>query len=283
MDDNNVARPVGVVLLRHGESTWNLDNRFTGWVDVPLTPRGEQQARALGVRLASYGLSFDKVYVSYLQRTARTAELVMSVIEPGWDISRAVRSWRLNERMYGALTGHDKRAVAEAHSADAFQRIIYDPPPLEPASAFYPGNEPLYADLPREAIPLKESFDDVRRRIAPVWDKQIRADAERGERVLVISSKNALRALLMHIADVPADALPSVDVPNSVPFSYDLRSRTIHALDGEGGGLSRSLSPHELSSFSAARSLPGMARSAAGVVGAGVAGAQMTSSFHGTD
>ena len=159
---------------------WNNANRFTGWVDVLLSDAGEEQARLAGLTLAGSGICFDKVYTSFLQRTVRTAELVMAEIEPGWTLEAAEarapgvtpleRSWRLNERMYGALTGLNKKEVADQYGQEQFERWVRDPPPLQRTSEYFPGNDALYASLKSDELPLKESFEDCMRRVVPLWD-----------------------------------------------------------------------------------------------------------------
>jgi 2,3-bisphosphoglycerate-dependent phosphoglycerate mutase len=215
-----------VVFLRHGESEWNNANRFTGWVDVALSPKGEEQARLAGRVLAERGFTFDKVYTSFLQRTTRTAELVMSELEPGWSMANAERkdgqwtpferSWRLNERMYGALTGLNKKEVADMYGQVQFEQWVRDPPPLQRTSPYFPGNDALYASLKSDELPLKESFEDCMRRVVPLWEEHVKPDVQfKGKRTLVISSRNAIRALLMHISDIPTKLLLSIDIPVS--------------------------------------------------------------------
>lgn len=216
--------PGSVVFLRHGESMWNNAGRFTGWVDVALSADGEVQATAAGKCLRANGVRFDKVYTSFLQRTVRTAEFVMDELEPGWSLAAAEakalgctpleRSWRLNERMYGALTGLNKREVADTYGQEQFEQWVRDPPPLQRDSQYFPGNDALYTSLKSDELPLKESFEDCMRRVVPLWEELIKPDVElKRETILVISSRNAIRALLMHISDIPVKTLLSIDIP----------------------------------------------------------------------
>lgn len=222
--------PGSVVFLRHGESMWNNAGRFTGWVDVALSVEGEAQATAAGKCLGANGVRFDKVYTSFLQRTVRTAELVMKELEPGWSLAAAEakapgitpleRSWRLNERMYGALTGLNKKEVADMYGQEQFEQWVRDPPPLQRDSQYFPGNDALYASLKSDELPLKESFEDCMRRVVPLWEESIKPDVDlKRETILVISSRNAIRALLMHISDIPVKTLLSIDIPVRAPRS----------------------------------------------------------------
>ncbi|KAJ1625569.1 histidine phosphatase superfamily [Pavlovales sp. CCMP2436] len=235
-----------VIFLRHGESEWNNLNRFTGWVDVALSPLGEEQARQAGRVLSASDIRFDKIYTSFLQRTTRTAQLVMDEMQPGWTSADAEakqagflappmeRSWRLNERMYGALTGLYKRDIADEYGQTQFEQWVRDPPPLLRESEYYPGNDPLYADLKLDELPLKESFEDCMRRVVPLWEDQIKPDLEhKRETILVVSSRNAIRALLMHISDIPTKTLLSIDIPNGVPLMYELHKDCLKTIDSE--------------------------------------------------
>eukprot|EP00307_Rebecca_sp_RCC1486_P005546 CAMPEP_0119419466 /NCGR_PEP_ID=MMETSP1335-20130426/20947_1 /TAXON_ID=259385 /ORGANISM="Chrysoculter rhomboideus, Strain RCC1486" /LENGTH=254 /DNA_ID=CAMNT_0007444775 /DNA_START=60 /DNA_END=824 /DNA_ORIENTATION=- len=226
--------PPSVVFLRHGESVWNKAGIFTGWVDVPLSEEGEEQAQMAGSYLATWGFEFDHVYTSCLQRTTRTAELVLNELEQGWDPSIVTRSWRLNERMYGALTGLNKRDVANEYGSDQFQQWVTDPPPLQRTSRFYPGNDPMYAHLPQDVLPLKESFEDCMKRVVPLWEEEIKPLVLLDmKRVLVISSRNSIRALLMHISDISTQELLTIDIPNGVPLVYEIEMDCLKTIESD--------------------------------------------------
>jgi len=191
------------------------------WTDVPLSDKGEDQARKAGQVMREKQLAFDKIYISYLSRTYRTAQLALEQLPQGWDPSIVERSWRLNERFYGAFTGHNKRKIAQELGPDKFAAAVRDPPPLDASNMYWPGNDPKYAHLAKSELPFKESFEDTMRRVAPVWDESIWPDAaERGLRVLVISSKNAIRSLQMHLFGIEGTDPVKIDVPNGVPLVY---------------------------------------------------------------
>jgi 2,3-bisphosphoglycerate-dependent phosphoglycerate mutase len=213
-----------LVLLRHGESEWNAKNLFTGWVDVPLSGRGRDEAVRAGRLLAEHDALPDVLHTSVLQRAIRTAELSLEVVERSWLPVR--RSWRLNERHYGALQGKDKKATLEEFGAEQFMRWrrSYDtpPPPLEEASEFSQIGDPRYAALPHEVVPRTECLADVVVRMLPYWYDAIVPDLRTDATVLVVAHGNSLRALVKHLDDMSAEAVVSLNIPTGIPLVYDL-------------------------------------------------------------
>jgi 2,3-bisphosphoglycerate-dependent phosphoglycerate mutase len=213
-----------LVLLRHGESDWNAKNLFTGWVDVPLSERGRGEAVTAGALLAEHDALPDVLHTSVLQRAIRTAELSLEVAERSWLPVR--RSWRLNERHYGALQGKDKKATLEEFGAEQFLkwRRSYDtpPPPLDDASGFSQIGDPRYAALPPEVVPRTECLADVVVRMLPYWYDAIVPDLRAGATVLVVAHGNSLRALVKHLDDMSAEAVVSLNIPTGIPLRYDL-------------------------------------------------------------
>jgi 2,3-bisphosphoglycerate-dependent phosphoglycerate mutase len=213
-----------LVLIRHGQSEWNLANRFTGWVDVDLTDAGEAEARAGGQRLADAGLRPDVVHTSLQTRAIRTANLALEVLDRLWIPVR--RSWRLNERHYGGLNGLDKAETAARHGADQVQlwRRSYDvpPPPIEDDNPSNPNTDPRYALLPPELIPRTECLADVVDRLLPYWFDGLIPDLAAGRTVLVAAHGNSLRALVKHLQDIADPEIPLVEIPTGVPLVYEL-------------------------------------------------------------
>lgn len=218
-----------VVLLRHGESTWNDANRFTGWHDVPLSERGEAQAKQAAAMLRDEGLCFDAVYVSTLKRTIKTAWTILEQLD---DFTvPVVQSWRLNERNYGALTGLDKAETRDFLGDERFERLRRNPPPIEEGSCYDPARSPRFRSVPAEEMPTGESFEDCRERVRPVWRQEILPMAMAGKTVLVISSKNLLRSLFVEITSIPTDTLVHVDIPNGIPVVFCPATNTLRLLD----------------------------------------------------
>jgi 2,3-bisphosphoglycerate-dependent phosphoglycerate mutase len=213
-----------LVLLRHGESEWNAKNLFTGWVDVPLSERGREEAATAGRLLHEHDALPDVLHTSVLQRAIRTAELSLEVAERSW--LRVRRSWRLNERHYGALQGKDKKATLEEFGAEQFMkwRRSYDtpPPPLDDASEFSQIRDPRYAGLPQELVPRTECLADVVVRMLPYWYDAIVPDLRTGAAVLVVAHGNSLRALVKHLDDMSGEAVVSLHIPTGIPLVYDL-------------------------------------------------------------
>ncbi len=229
------------MLLRHGESTWNAENLFTGWHDVDLSPAGEREAVAAGELLAAGagggagvdgrgggGLDLRVVHTSVLTRAIRTANLALDAAGRSWLPVR--RHWRLNERHYGALQGKNKKETADEFGLDQVTvwRRSYDvpPPPLPPGDGRRPGGDPRYRDVPPSALPLSECLADVVRRVVPYWEDAIVPDLQaagaRGGAVLVVAHGNSIRALRKHIDDIADADIPGLEIPTGIPYRYRL-------------------------------------------------------------
>jgi 2,3-bisphosphoglycerate-dependent phosphoglycerate mutase len=214
-----------LVLIRHGQSTWNAENLFTGWVDVDLTPAGEAEARAGGELLAAVGdLDLRLLHTSLLTRAIRTAELALGAAGRSWLPVR--RDWRLNERHYGDLQGKNKAAIKQEFGAEQLQlwRRSYDtpPPPLAPGSPYDVAGDPRYRDLDPADLPRTECLQDVVARTVPYWESAIvpdlRAAAAEGGAVLVAAHGNSIRALRKHLEGIADDAITELEVPTGIPF-----------------------------------------------------------------
>jgi 2,3-bisphosphoglycerate-dependent phosphoglycerate mutase len=213
-----------IVLLRHGQSTWNLENRFTGWTDVDLTEKGEQEARAGGRLLAGQGLRFDVVHTSLLRRAIRTKQLVLDELDQLW--LPVQRHWRLNERHYGALQGLNKKETAEQHGDEqVFEwRRSYDvpPPALDADDKRHPSHDDRYALLAPDQVPATECLADVVDRMLPYWYDVIVPQIRAGQRVLIVAHGNSLRALVKHLDGISDDAISSLNIPTGIPLVYEL-------------------------------------------------------------
>jgi 2,3-bisphosphoglycerate-dependent phosphoglycerate mutase len=213
-----------LVILRHGQSEWNLKNLFTGWHDSDLTAAGEAEAAQGGQLLKERGILPDVVHTSVQVRAIRTAELVLRALERSWIPVR--RHWRLNERHYGALQGLDKAATAEKYGLEQVKvwRRAYDipPPPLDPDDERSARRDPRYADLPPELIPDSECLKDVVERMLPYWYDGIVPDLADGKVVLVSAHGNSLRALVKHLDGISDDAITELNIPTGEPFVYEL-------------------------------------------------------------
>jgi 2,3-bisphosphoglycerate-dependent phosphoglycerate mutase len=213
-----------LVLLRHGESEWNAKNLFTGWVDVDLNAKGAAEARRGGELLKEHGLLPDVVHTSVLLRAIHTSELALAAADRHWIPVR--RSWRLNERHYGALQGKDKKQTLEAYGEEQFMlwRRSYDvpPPPIEPGDEFAQFDDPRYANLPPELKPKAECLKDVLGRTLPYWYDAIVPDLIAGKTVFVVAHGNSLRAIVKHLDQVSDDAIAKLNIPTGIPLRYDL-------------------------------------------------------------
>jgi 2,3-bisphosphoglycerate-dependent phosphoglycerate mutase len=217
-----------LVLLRHGESDWNQKNLFTGWVDVDLTAKGEAEAERGGTMLVENDLRPDVVHTSLLRRAIRTSQLALDAAERHWIPVR--RSWRLNERHYGALQGKDKAQVRDEFGEEQFMlwRRSYDqpPPPLADDDRYSQAGDPRYADL-LETLPRTECLADVVRRMLPYWYDAIVPDLRREGVVLVAAHGNSLRALIKHLDGLSDEAVVSLNVPTGIPLYYELDADTL--------------------------------------------------------
>jgi 2,3-bisphosphoglycerate-dependent phosphoglycerate mutase len=220
-----------LVLLRHGESDWNQRNLFTGWVDVDLSPKGETEAERGGELLAEHYLLPDIIHTSVLRRAIRTAQITLDVADRLWIPVR--RSWRLNERHYGALQGKDKVAIRAEFGDEQFMlwRRSYDvpPPALPEDDEFSQIGDPRYADL-LDAVPRTECLADVVARMLPYWYDAIVPDLRSGQLVLVAAHGNSLRALIKHLDGLSDEAVVSLNVPTGIPLRYDLDEQTLRPL-----------------------------------------------------
>lgn len=213
-----------LVLLRHGQSQWNQENRFTGWVDVPLSPLGVEEARNGAALIREAGLGFDVAYTSVLRRAIKTLWITLEELDLMW--IPVVRSWRINERMYGGLSGLNKAETAAVHGEEQVKiwRRSYDvpPPPLDPASEYWPGKDPRYAKLKPEELPRTECLKDTVARFLPFWESDIAPAIRRGERVLITAHGNSLRALVKHLDNVSEDEIVELNIPTAIPLVYEL-------------------------------------------------------------
>lgn len=206
-----------LVLVRHGQSRWNLENRFTGWVDVDLTPQGEAEARRAGELIAAEGLRFDRAYTSVLTRAVRTTQLALGAAGQGG--VPTIRDWRLNERHYGGLTGLDKAETAARHGEEQVKvwRRSYDvpPPPLAPGGEHDFAADPRYAGV---NVPPTESLKTTLERVLPYWEAEIAPRLRAGETVLVGAHGNSLRAIVKHLFAVPETEIVGVEIPTGNPL-----------------------------------------------------------------
>ena len=213
-----------LVLLRHGESTWNKENRFTGWTDVDLTEKGRHEALTAGHLLGAAGLSFDVAYTSLLKRAIRTCWITLDELDLLW--IPMVRSWRLNERHYGALQGLDKAETAAKHGDEQVKiwRRSYDvrPPALTPDDPRHPARDPRYASMPPADLPLTESLKDTVARFLPYWDDTIAPAIHDGKRVLIAAHGNSLRALVKYLDHISDQDILELNIPTGVPLIYEL-------------------------------------------------------------
>ncbi len=213
-----------LVLLRHGESTWNLENRFTGWTDVDLTPKGVGEAQEAARLLKEGGYTFDVAYTSLLKRAIRTLWITLDGLDLMW--LPVLATWRLNERHYGALQGLNKAETAAKYGetqVKVWRRSYTDPPPaLSPEDERYPGRDRRYSGLSRSELPLTESLKDTVARFLPYWHGTIVPDVRAGKRVLVAAHGNSLRALVKHLDGMSEADIVELNIPTGVPLVYEL-------------------------------------------------------------
>jgi 2,3-bisphosphoglycerate-dependent phosphoglycerate mutase len=213
-----------VVLLRHGESTWNKENRFTGWTDVELTDKGRDEARTAGRLLKAGGFAFDYVYTSLLKRAIWTSILALDELDQLW--LPVERSWRLNERHYGALQGLNKAETAAKHGEDQVKiwrrAFAIAPPPLTIDDERHPAKDPRYTHLTSTDLPLTESLKDTIARFLPYWHDAIAPRIRSGSRVLIAAHGNSLRALVKFLDGVSDDAIVELNIPTGIPLVYEL-------------------------------------------------------------
>ena len=215
-----------LVLLRHGESTWNKENRFTGWTDVDLTDKGREEAKNAGQLLKSGGYAFDLLFTSLLKRAIRTSNIALDELDQLW--LPVERSWRLNERHYGALQGLNKAETAAQHGEDQVKiwRRAYAiaPPPLAANDDRHPSRDPRYKDLPPADLPLTESLKDTVARFLPYWHEAIAPRIKGGKRVLIAAHGNSLRALVKFLDNISDDEIVELNIPTGIPLVYELEA-----------------------------------------------------------
>ncbi|MDH5479662.1 MAG: 2,3-diphosphoglycerate-dependent phosphoglycerate mutase [Nitrosomonas sp.] len=213
-----------IVLLRHGESTWNKENRFTGWTDVDLTPKGLEEAKKAGELLREQGFVFDVAYTSVLKRAIRTLWITLDEMDQMW--TPIHHTWRLNERHYGALQGLNKAETAVKYGDEQvlIWRRSYDtrPPALTTDDDRYPGTDPRYADLANDDIPLTECLKDTVARFLPYWKEIIAPQVKSGKRIIITAHGNSLRALVKYLDDISDKDILSCNIPTGVPLIYEL-------------------------------------------------------------
>lgn len=212
-----------LVLLRHGQSTWNLENRFTGWTDVDLSDQGVREAHEAGRLLKAEGCTFDVAYTSVLRRAIRTLWIVLDELDLMWIPVHC--SWRLNERHYGALQGLNKKATADKYGLEQVHiwRRSYEtsPPPLAETDPRNPSHDPRYLRL-KEELPKTESLRDTLNRVLPHWHEAITPTLRQGKKVIISAHGNSLRALVKHLDNISDEDIPGLDIPTGIPLVYEL-------------------------------------------------------------
>jgi 2,3-bisphosphoglycerate-dependent phosphoglycerate mutase len=213
-----------LVLLRHGESIWNQENRFTGWTDVDLSAKGFEEAKAGGQLLKANGFSFDVAHTSLLKRAIRTLNITLDELDQMW--IPVNKTWRLNERHYGALQGLNKAETAAKHGEQQVftWRRSYDipPPPLETSDPRHPCNDVRYKDVPKADLPSTEALKNTVDRFVPYWKEALVPDLMAGKRVLIAAHGNSIRALLKYLEDIPEGEIVELNIPTAVPLVYEL-------------------------------------------------------------
>lgn len=213
-----------LVLLRHGQSEWNLSNRFTGWTDVDLTDQGRQEAKIAGKLMKEEGFEFDLIFTSVLKRAIRTMWIAVDEMDQMW--VPVIRHWRLNERHYGGLQGLNKAETAEKHGDDQvlIWRRSFDipPPPLEDDDERHPKHDRRYNNLTKDELPLTESLKDTIARFQPYFDETIAPEIKAGKNVLIAAHGNSLRALVKYLDNISDDEIVSLNIPTGIPLVYEL-------------------------------------------------------------
>ncbi len=213
-----------LVLLRHGESQWNMENKFTGWADVDLTEKGKEEAKAAGELLKNEGFTFDKAFTSVQKRAIRTLWFTLDGLDLMW--IPVERSWKLNERFYGGLTGMNKAETAKKYGDDQvlIWRRSYDipPPELDKSSEYYPGNQARYAHLTEEELPTTECLKDTVARVVPYFESTIAPEIRAGKKIVIAAHGNSLRALVKYLDGISEEAILKLNIPTGVPLVYEL-------------------------------------------------------------
>ncbi|MHB8853393.1 MAG: 2,3-diphosphoglycerate-dependent phosphoglycerate mutase [Ignavibacteriaceae bacterium] len=218
-----------IVLLRHGESEWNKENRFTGWTDVDLSGKGIEEAKSAGEILKSEGFVFDMAFTSVLKRAIRTLWLTLDELNLMW--IPVERAWELNERHYGSLQGLNKAETAAKYGEEQVKiwRRSYDiqPPALEKTDLRFPGNDPRYNGLSESELPDTECLKDTVQRVVPFWEERIAPLIENGKRIIIVAHGNSLRALVKHLDKIPDDEIVELNIPTGTPLVYELDEKLI--------------------------------------------------------
>ncbi len=213
-----------LVMVRHGQSTWNLENRFTGWTDVDLTEQGRAEAHSAGQLLKDGGYTFDVAYTSVLKRAVKTLWIVMEEMELEW--LPVINAWQLNERHYGALQGLNKAEMAGKYGEAQVKvwRRSYDvpPPPLDLDDPRHPRFDRRYASLKADELPKSESLKDTLSRVMPYWHSSLAPVVKSGQRVLVAAHGNSMRALVKYLDNIPDEEIPELNIPTGIPLVYEL-------------------------------------------------------------
>lgn len=215
---------IKLVLLRHGESIWNKENRFTGWVDVGLSELGLNEAKKAGQILKKEGYAFDAAFTNVLKRCTETLSIVLEEMDLKY--IPVIKSWKLNERHYGALQGLNKADMAAKYGEEQVLkwRRSYDirPPALKKTDAMYPGKDAKYKNLDEKEVPLTECLKDVVARVVPYWSKEIVPALKKGKKILIVASGNSSRAIIKYLDRIPEDEIVSLNIPIGVPLVYEL-------------------------------------------------------------
>ncbi|MFA5931668.1 MAG: 2,3-diphosphoglycerate-dependent phosphoglycerate mutase [archaeon] len=212
-----------IVLVRHGESTWNKENKFTGWVDVPLSEKGTQEAKEAGKKLKKEGFVFDIVFTSVLKRANQTMDLILKELNQKPEIKK---SWRLNERHYGALQGLNKSETAAKYGEEQVKiwRRSYDirPPELKSTDQMFPGNDSLYKNVSKSDLPLAECLKDTVARVLPYWNSEIVPMIKSNKKILITAHGNSIRAIVKYLDNVSEKEIIELNIPTGIPLVYEL-------------------------------------------------------------
>ncbi|HSH50831.1 MAG TPA: 2,3-diphosphoglycerate-dependent phosphoglycerate mutase [Bacteroidales bacterium] len=215
-----------ITLIRHGESEWNKESLFTGWTDVPLSEKGIQEAMKAGKKLKENKFEFDLAFTSYLRRALHTLWIVADVLDELWIPWE--KSWRLNERHYGALQGLNKKEMAEKHGKKQVHEwrrgYSTNPPLLEKNDKRFPGNQRMYNSLHESELPLGESLEDTYKRFIPYWNKSIVPEIKKDKQIIISAHGNSLRALIKHLENISDEEISSVEIPTGKPLIYELNN-----------------------------------------------------------
>ncbi|MGD9909712.1 MAG: 2,3-diphosphoglycerate-dependent phosphoglycerate mutase [Candidatus Izemoplasmatales bacterium] len=219
---------IKLVLVRHGESVWNLENKFTGWTNVELSENGVKEAKKAGLELKEKGYTFDVAFSSVLKRANKTLDYILEELELSVPI---YYSWRLNERHYGALQGLNKQETADIYGADQVKlwrrSLTTRPPKLEENDPRYPGNDPVYKDLSKDELPLTENLLDTVDRVVDYWNSDIAPQILAGKKVLIVAHGNSLRALIKFLDEVSDDDIMGIELPTGKPLVYELDEKSL--------------------------------------------------------